>query len=146
MGQVINLSKVINGKNNFSLTDFYNYLHKVWKWEMCAKKWEVLEQEPLRKERDWSRKTGVHRPNCVVHRPNCVVQMGLRLRKGESQTHSTVNSSWLRERPKHTAQWTTVGSGNVPNTQHNELKLAQGTSQTHSTVNYSWLWGDLQNI
>jgi hypothetical protein len=58
------------------------------KMGMCAKKWEVPEQEPLRKRREWNRKTGVHRPNCAV-------QMGLGLRKGKSQTHSTVKYSWL---------------------------------------------------
>ena len=78
--QAINLSKVINCKNNFSLTDFDNYLHKVRKWEMCAKKWEAGEQEPLRKRREWNRKTGVDRPNGFV-------QMGLRVRAGTAQTH-----------------------------------------------------------
>ena len=37
------------------------------------KKWELPEQEALRKTRERSRKTGVHRPKCIV-------QMGLGLR------------------------------------------------------------------
>jgi hypothetical protein len=48
---------------------------------VCKKKWQVPEQEPLRKRREWSRK-------------NCVVQMGLGLREGNvpNTQHSELQS------------------------------------------------------
>jgi hypothetical protein len=49
--------------------DFDNYLYKVGKWKMCAKNWEVLQQEPLRKRGEWSRKTDEQYMGlCVLYR------------------------------------------------------------------------------